>query len=79
MNEKLLKQVLLVESQKDADTLLELCIYEIRNFTFTCMKLSIEEADRIARKNLIVTAYKLVPERLSEIEIFYKCKNPLTI
>ena len=77
MNPNLLSKVIDISTQEEADSLIKECIEEVRGLTCTAMVLSLEEADMISRKNLVATSVRLCPEKLSEMESFFQCKNPL--
>lgn len=70
-------QVKEIQTQEEADALLKECIADLKVMVGPIVPFQDEEADRITRKNLVVTAAKCGPEVLARAEILFKCKNPL--
>jgi len=69
--------ILSFSSEEEAEAFVSQDVEQICNLTCTCMRFSLEEADRISRKNAVALAARTSPEALTLAERIFKTSNPL--
>jgi len=77
MNSSLYLHANLVQTREDADRLVQRCVEDLRTMKGPIVPLSEQEADRIARKNLVMQAVMDSPEGKERWVTLFGCAYPL--